>query len=61
MCSYDLRLGVKGQSSLVIAGSCRNRPKSSLGGDSWRGRATDLKARGRNSSLSCPTPNFSTS
>ena len=31
--SSDLGLGVKGQSSLVIAGSCRNGPQSSLLGD----------------------------
>ena len=55
--SYDLRIGVKGQSSPVIAGSYRNRPKSSLKGGSWRGRATDLEVWGRNPSPSCPTPN----
>ena len=32
MCMYsdDLRLGVKSQSSLAMAGSCRNMPKYSL-------------------------------
>ena len=29
--SYDLRIGVKGQSSLVIAGSYRSWPQSSPG------------------------------
>ena len=61
ICSSNLRIGVKSQSNLVIAGSYRNRPKSSLSRDSWRGRATDLRTRGRNPSSSCPTPNFLTS
>jgi|FLTM01.1.fsa_nt_gi hypothetical protein len=58
--SCNLWIGVKGQSRPVIAGSYRNRPKSSLRGDRWRGRATDWRARGRNPSPSCPTPNAST-
>ena len=39
--SSDLGLGVKSQSSLVIAGSYRSWPQSSLGGGSNKGRATD--------------------
>ena len=61
MRSYDLWLGVKSQSSSVIAGSCRNRPQSSLDGDGKNGRATDLGVREGNLSLSCSTPNVLTS
>ncbi len=57
MRSYDLGLGVKCQSNLVIAGSYRNRPQSSVRGDCCGGRATDLGFRGRNSSVLCPTHN----
>jgi len=60
-CSYNLRLGVKSQSSPVIAGSYRNRPKSSLDGDGSGCRATDLKFWGRNSSVFCSTPKIATS
>ena len=59
--SCDPWLGVKSQSSSVIAGSCRNRPQSSPRGDGIRGRATDLKVREGNLSLSCSTPNANTS
>ena len=55
--SSDLGLGVKSQSRSVIAGSCRSWPQSSLDRDYWSCRATDLEFRGRNSSVSCPTPN----
>ena len=36
--SSDLGVGVKCQSSWAIAGSCRNRPKSSLCGVGYYGR-----------------------
>lgn len=41
-CSSDLGIGVKSQSNPAIAGSCRNRPKSSLQGDYHSCRDTDL-------------------
>lgn len=41
ICSYDLGIGVKSQSNLVIAGSDRNWPKSSLYRECCRGRDTD--------------------
>ena len=56
--SSDLGLGVKSQSNLVIAGSCRNWPQSNLGRDGNKGRATDLGFRFRKESVLCPTPNF---
>ena len=59
--SYDLGIGVKSQSSPVIAGSYRNRPKSSLDGDGDSCRATDLRFWGRNPSVSCSTPKITTS
>lgn len=55
--SSDSGLGVKGQSNLVIAGSYRNGPQSSLEGGRKSGRATDLGFWGGNSSVSRPTPN----
>ena len=59
--SCDLGLGVKSQSNLVIANSCRNWPKSSSGRDGNEGRETDLGFRARKGSVLCPTPNFVTS
>jgi len=59
--SCDCWLGVKSQSSSVIAGSCRNRPQSSLEGDGFEGIVTDLDVRGRNPSLPCLTQNFKAS
>ena len=56
--SYELRIGVKSQSSPVIAGSCQNRPKSNLEGDGIDSRATDLKLWGRKPSVSCSTLNI---
>ena len=41
MRSSDLGLGVKSQSSSVIAGSYQNWPKSSLKLDSSKGKATN--------------------
>jgi hypothetical protein len=41
MCSVNLGIGVKSSSSRVIAGSCQNRPQSSLSRDCFSGRATD--------------------
>lgn len=61
MSSFDFGIGVKSESSLVVAGSCRNRPQSSLDGDGGYCRATDWGCRGRNLSHSCPTPNVATS
>ena len=56
-CYYNLGLGVKSQSRPEIAGSYQNWPQSSLRRDSYGGRDTDLRFRGRNSSVFCPTPN----
>lgn len=53
-----ISIKIQGQSSLVIAGSCRNRPKSSLSRDNQEGRATDLEVRKVTLSLLCPTPNI---
>ena len=59
--SSDLGLGVKCQSNLVIAGSYRNGPQSSVRRDRYRGIATDLGFWGGNSSTLCPTQNAITS
>lgn len=56
--SFDFGLGVKGQSKPVIAGSCRSGPQPNLRGDSLKCKATDLKFRGRNPSVFCPTQKF---
>lgn len=56
-CSSNLGLGVKSPSSLVIAGSYRSWPQSSLGRDNWNGRATDQGLRSRKGSALRPTPN----
>lgn len=59
--SCDLGLGVKSQSNLVIANSCRNWPQSNPDRDCCKGRETDLGFRARKGSVLCPTPNFVTS
>ena len=56
--SSDLRIGVKGQSKPVIAGSCRNRSKSILRGDSLQGKDTDLGFRTGNCSILRQTQNL---
>jgi hypothetical protein len=58
--SCDLGLGVKSQSNLVIANSCRNWPQSNSDRDCNKGRGTDLGFRVRKDSVPCPTPNFVT-
>ena len=60
-CFSNSGLGVKSLSNLVIAGSYQSWRASSLGQDSYSGKETDLKLRGRNLSVSCPTLNAVTS
>ena len=55
-CSSNLGLGVKSQSSPVIAGSSRNWPKSSLDGDGMHCRDTDLGFLPGNWWVLRPTP-----
>lgn len=50
MRSRDLGIGVKSQSCLVIAGSLRNWPQSSLRGDCFKGRDTEFVCQGARAS-----------
>ena len=60
-CTSNFGLGVKSQSRPVIAGSYRSWPQSSLDGDRFSGRDTDLGFRVGNYSVPCPTPNAKSS
>lgn len=58
--SSNLWLGVKSQSSLVIAGSYQSWPKSSLKRGSKEGKDTDREFRRGNLSVLCQTLNILT-